>query len=85
MRAGFGAANHARLARVKAQWDPENVFRGNQNVRPAVMKTAIVFTRRRTHGAGWRRERAGSPALDDRGRASCPRRGRAGGGRVRRL
>jgi FAD/FMN-containing dehydrogenase len=35
VRAGFGAANHARLARVKAQWDPDNVFRGNQNVRPA--------------------------------------------------
>jgi FAD/FMN-containing dehydrogenase len=35
VRAGFGSANHARLARVKAQWDPENVFRGNQNVRPA--------------------------------------------------
>ena len=35
VRAGFGAANHARLARVKAQWDPENLFRGNQNVRPA--------------------------------------------------
>jgi len=35
VRAGFGAANHARLARVKAEWDPENVFRGNQNVRPA--------------------------------------------------
>jgi FAD/FMN-containing dehydrogenase len=35
VRAGFGSANHARLARVKARWDPENVFRGNQNVRPA--------------------------------------------------
>ncbi len=34
VRAAFGAANHARLARVKAQYDPENVFRGNQNVPP---------------------------------------------------
>jgi FAD/FMN-containing dehydrogenase len=35
VRAAFGEANHARLAKVKAQYDPENVFRGNQNVPPA--------------------------------------------------
>jgi FAD/FMN-containing dehydrogenase len=35
VRAGFGDANYERLARIKAEWDPENVFRGNQNVRPA--------------------------------------------------
>jgi FAD/FMN-containing dehydrogenase len=34
-RAGFGAASRERLERVKAEWDPENVFRGNQNVEPA--------------------------------------------------
>ena len=34
VRAGFGAA-YERLARVKADWDPDNGFRGNQNIRPA--------------------------------------------------
>ena len=35
VRAGFGAANHDRLAALKATWDPGNLFHGNQNVRPA--------------------------------------------------
>jgi FAD/FMN-containing dehydrogenase len=35
VRAGFGAANHERLLRLKAQWDPENVFQGNQSLLPA--------------------------------------------------
>jgi FAD/FMN-containing dehydrogenase len=34
IRAGYGARNHDRLARVKAEWDPANVFDANQNVRP---------------------------------------------------
>jgi FAD/FMN-containing dehydrogenase len=36
LRAGFGEENYQRLARVKAQYDPENVFHRNHNIKPAV-------------------------------------------------
>ena len=35
IRAAFGEAKYRRLQQVKAAWDPDNVFQGNQNIRPA--------------------------------------------------
>jgi FAD/FMN-containing dehydrogenase len=39
VRAAFGDA-YDRLVEVKTQWDPGNVFHGNQNIRPAA-RTAV--------------------------------------------
>jgi FAD/FMN-containing dehydrogenase len=34
VRAAFGETKYRRLAAIKGAWDPENVFKGNQNIRP---------------------------------------------------
>ena len=44
VRDSFGD-HYERLARVKAQWDPHNVFRVNQNVRPAAAPSSVGYRR----------------------------------------
>jgi hypothetical protein len=34
VRSIYGAAKYDRLVDLKRRWDPENVFRLNQNIRP---------------------------------------------------
>lgn len=42
VRSFYGEQTYGRLVKVKARWDPENVFRHNQNIRPS---TGAAVTR----------------------------------------
>jgi FAD/FMN-containing dehydrogenase len=35
VRAGYGAAKYAKLVALKDKWDPDNLFRVNQNIKPS--------------------------------------------------
>ena len=35
VRAAYGTENYERLAQIKRQYDPENIFHRNQNIKPA--------------------------------------------------
>jgi FAD/FMN-containing dehydrogenase len=38
VRSFYGEATYARLVAVKDRWDPRNVFRHNQNIRPSAQR-----------------------------------------------
>jgi FAD/FMN-containing dehydrogenase len=39
VRSAYGEAKYRQLTEIKAEYDPENVFRLNQNIKPAVLAT----------------------------------------------
>jgi FAD/FMN-containing dehydrogenase len=44
VREAYGDAVYDRLAGVKARYDPDNIFRHNQNIVPRTMKARTVAT-----------------------------------------
>ncbi|HSE07980.1 MAG TPA: FAD-binding oxidoreductase [Nocardioidaceae bacterium] len=44
IRQAYGEAKYDRLRQVKAAYDPDNVFRGNQNIAPAAQSVGLADT-----------------------------------------